>query len=151
MSAKCADFQADAPTGSMEDVYEAGRPAMQEYIRNIRKQPGQIGLACAIDGDTAGIELFESTDVCNQFFEKLVMSYAAEVVFENKIATMVPDKAGLEDVLKRIGNAPHDRYDAVGSGTELRFDMGRLNGSALEVDDRLLHLVLLKNRGRVRH
>ena len=151
MSEKRAYFDAAAPTGSMEDVYDAGRPAMQEYTRNIHKQPGQIGLACAIDGDTAGIELFESTDVFNQFFEKLVMSYAAEVVFENKIVTMVPDKAGLEYLLKRIGSALHDRYDAVGSGTELRFDLGRLNGSALEVDDRLLHLVLLKNRGRTRH
>ena len=40
---------------------------------------------------------------------------------------------------------------SVGSGKELRFDLGRLNGSALEVDDRLLHLVLLKNRRRRHH
>ena len=151
MSTMRSYFQADAPTCAMEDVYEAGRPSMDKFLQEIRLQPGQVGLACAIDGDTAGIELFESTDVFNQFFEKLVMAYAAEVVFENKIATMVPDKAGLEDLLRRIGNAPHDCYDAVGSGKELRFDLGRLNGSALEVDDRLLHLVLLKNRRRTSH
>ena len=59
MSAKRTYFQAeaDAPTGSMEDVYEAGRPRMSQYLQHIRMQPGQVGLACAIDGDTAGIEL----------------------------------------------------------------------------------------------
>ena len=151
MSAKRTYFQADAPTGSMEDVYETGRPRMSKYLEHIRMQPGQVGLACAIDGDTAGIELFESTDVFEQFFEKLVMAYAAEVVHHNTIATMVPDKAALEELLLRIADTAPYRFDAVGSGTEQRFDFGRLNGSALEVDGRLLHLVMLKDRRGRRH
>ena len=62
---------------------------------------------------------------------------------------MVPDKAALEDLLRRVGSMPHEEYAAVGSGKELRFDLGSLTGSALKVDGRLLHFVMLgKASGR---
>jgi hypothetical protein len=40
---------------------------------------------------------------------------------------------------------PHKQYNAIGSARELRFRLGSLNGPALEVDERLLHMVLLRN------
>ena len=148
MSAKRTYFQADAPTGSMSDVYDAGRPALDEYLNHIRVQPNQVGLACAIDGKTAGIEMFEDTSVFNQFFHKLVRAYAAEVVMDDRIATMVPDRDGLHQLLHKISRTKCDEYPAVGSGTELRFKIGQLNGSALDVDGRLLHMVVLRNTNR---
>ena len=144
MSAKRSYFQADAPTGSMDDVYEAARPSLDEYLNHIRTQPNQVGLACAIDGRTAGIEMFEDTSVFNQFFHKLIRAYAAEVVNDDRIATVVPDKEGVHQLLHKVSHIKCDEYEAVGSGKELRFKTGKLNGSALEVDGRLLHMVLLK-------
>ena len=151
MSVKCSDFEADAPTGSMSDVYEAARPSLDEYLKHIRAQPNQVGLACAIDGKTAGIEMFEDTSVFNQFFHKLVRAYAAEVVNDDKIATMVPDRDGLHQMLQKVSRTKCDEYPAVGSGIELRFKTGQLNGSALDVDGRLLHMVMLRQGGRSMH
>ena len=144
MSAKRSYFQADAPTGSMDDVYEAARPSLDEYLNHIRTQPNQVGLACAIDGRTAGIEMFEDTSVFNQFFHKLIRAYAAEVAMDDRIATVVPDKDGVHQLLHKVSHIKCDEYEAVGSGKELRFKTGQLNGSALEVDGRLLHMVLLR-------
>jgi hypothetical protein len=151
VSMKCADFEADAPTGSMDDAYQAARPSLDEYLKYMHLQPNQVGMAVAIDGKTAGIEFFEDPTVFGQFFDKLMRAYAAEVVLENRIATVVPDKDALENLLSRIGKARCDEYGAVGSGREIRIALGGLNGSALEVDDRLLHFVLLRGRGRMRH
>ena len=151
MDDRCADFQAHAPTRSMADIYESRREPLEKYLKEFRPQPNQVGLACAIDGNTAGIELFEDSGVFHQFFEKLVRAYAAEVVFESKIATMVPDKTALEDLLHRVATTRWDEYPAVGSGKELRTKMGQLNGSALDVDGRLLHLAVLRDQGRIRH
>jgi hypothetical protein len=106
-------------------------------------QPNQVGMAVAIDGKTAGIEFFEDPTVFGQFFDKLMRAYAAEVVLENRIATVVPDKDALENLLSRIGKARCDEYGAVGSGREIRIALGGLNGSALDV--------LLRGRGRMRH
>ena len=147
MDAKRTYFQADAPTGSMADVYEAGRPSLDRYLKHIRIEPDQVGLACAIDGRTAGIELFEDTGVFSQFFERLVRAYAAEVVNDDRIATVVPDRFAVRQLLRKVSMAEMDVYDAVGSGKELRFSTGKLTGSALAVDDRLLHLVLLRGKG----
>ena len=135
----------------MADVYESARPSLQEYVKHIRVQPNQVGLACAIDGKTAGIEMFEDTGVFNQFFDKLIRAYAAEVVNDDRITTMVPDRGSLDQLLRKVSQIKCDEYDAVGSGKELRFKTGRLNGSALEVDGRLLHMVLLRNNSRSMH
>ena len=99
---------------------------------------------CAIDGRTAGVELFEDTGVFGQFFDKLIRAYAAEVANDDRIATVVPDRFAVRQLLRKASMADMDVYDAVGSGKELRFSTGRLNGSALAVDERLLHLVLLR-------
>ena len=151
MSEKQMDFLADAPTDSMDDVYDSARPSLDEYLEHIRPQPNQVGLACAIDGKTAGIEMFEDTSVFNQFFQKLIRAYAAEVVNEDKIATMVPDRDALHQLLRKVSRIKCDEYEAVGSGKELRFKTGQLNGSALEVDGRLLHVVMLRQGGRSMH
>ena len=149
VDAKRSYFQASAPTGSMSDVYDSARPSLEQYVQNIRMQPNQVGLACAIEGKTAGIEMFEDTSVFDQFFNKLIRAYAAEVVNEDRIATMVPERHSLEALLGKISRLRCDEYEAVGSGKELRFRTGRLNGSALNVDGRLLHMVLLRKfRGR---
>ena len=147
MEEKRTYFQAEAPTGSMADVYESARPSLDQYLNHIRTQPNQVGLACAIDGKTAGIEMFEDTSVFNQFFHKLVRAYAAEVVNDDRIATMVPDHAALRQLLNKVSRIKCDEDEAFVSGKELRFKTGRLNGSALEVDGRLLHMVLLRSNG----
>ncbi len=70
---------------------------------------------------------------------------------DDRIATVVPDKEGVHHLLHKIAHAQCDEYEAVGSGKELRFKVGQLNGSALEVDGRLLHMVLLRNSSRSMH
>ena len=64
---------------------------------------------------------------------------------------MVPDRAALRQLLSKVSRIRCDEYEAVGSGKELRFKTGRLNGSALEVDGRFLHMVLLRNNSRAMH
>jgi methyl coenzyme M reductase beta subunit len=113
MSAKCDDFQAEVPTGSMFDVYKAARPALDQYLEHIRTQPNQVGLACAINGKTAGIDIFEDTNVFNQFFRKLIRAYAAEVVTDDRVATMVPGREALRQLLSKVLRIRCDEYEAV--------------------------------------
>jgi len=108
-------------------------------------------MACAIDGSTASVEMFQDPGVFHQFFDKLIRAYAAEVVHEHKVATMVPDKEALKDLLHRIASSRWDEYPAVGSGKELRARAGALNRAALDVDGRLLHVAVLRDQGRTRY
>ncbi len=139
-------FRANAPTSSMEDVYKARKPRLDEYLEHIRPWPGQAGLAVAIDGETVGVELFESPEVFSQYFDRLIRAYAAEVVGSQAVATVVPDRYSVRHLLRRISRADIDVYDAVGNGQELRFSQSQLNGAALVVDDRLLHMVMLRRK-----
>ncbi len=73
------------------------------------------------------------------------------MVNNNNIATTVPDSDALRTLLDRFARLDRDEYNAVGSGKELRFAAGSLNGSALVVDERLLHMVMLRKNNRAFH
>ncbi len=140
------EFGASSPTSSMADVYEAQRPRLDQYAENIRPQPHQAGIAAVINGEIAGLELFEDESVYRQYAPKLVRAYASEVLGRDAMAASVPDRFEVKRLLRRLTEADVDAYPAVGDGTELRFRVKRLNGSALIAKDRLLHVVLLDSK-----
>ncbi len=139
-------FDACAPTGSMDDVYAAERSSLDSYLEHIKRERGQTGLACAIDGQIVAMELFGDETVFDQFFDRLIRSCAAEVVNVERKAALVPDRADVRAALKDVGEAEAERFDAVGSGEEWRFTAGQLSGASLVVDGRMLHLVALRDR-----
>jgi hypothetical protein len=144
-------FAARAPTSSMSDIYRARRRSLDEYLKQFRPQRRQLGMACAIDGRTVSIEVFEDPGVFHQYFDRMVRAYAAEVLADERIATVVPDARALEELLQRIATSRWADYPAVGSGRELRTRIGKLHGSALDVDGRLLHMAVLGNPSRRPH
>jgi len=149
VASKQREFGVHSPTGSMEDVYEARRPRLDQYVENFRVQPGQVGLACSIDGKIAGLEMFEETGVYRQYSSKLIRAYASEVLGKESLAASVPDRFDVRRLLVNVGKADVDAYPAIGNGTELRFDVKGLHGSALVAKDRLVHLVMLRGeKGR---
>ncbi len=151
MDAKREYFQADAPTGSMSDIYEAERPTLDRYARIFRPKSDQVGLACAIDGRIAGVELFETADIYKQYAGKLVRAYASEVLGEVDTGTVAPSRTTLQEFLHKVSTQRADEYPAVGNGTELRISGGGLDGSALVIEDRLLHLVVFTDASRRMH
>jgi hypothetical protein len=95
-----------------------------------------------------GLELFEETGVYRQYASKLLRAYASEALSRDEMVTSVPDRSVVKRLLRKAADAPYDSYPAVGVGTELRFDLKGLNGSALVAKEKLLHMVLLSARDR---
>ena len=102
MASKRTDFRANAPTGSMSDIYDAQRPTLDRYVNSFRPRREQVGLACAINGSIVGAELFEETGVFGQFREKLIRAYASEVIGKDNIETTVPDRSEVRRMLRKI-------------------------------------------------
>ncbi len=151
VAAKQREFGAYSPTGSMEDVYEARRPRLDQYVENFRAQPGQTGLACVIDGRVAGLELFEEPGIYSEYSSKLIRAYASEVLGKDSMAASVPDRFEVRRLLREFTESDVDAYPAVGHGTELRFSIKGLTGSALVANDRLVHLVMLRKTNGMAH
>ena len=148
VAAKQRDFGAYSPTGSMEEVYEARRPRLNQYVEKFRVEPGQAGLAAVIRGRVVGLELFEETGVYRQYAPRLVRAYASEVLGRDELVTSVPDRSIVKRLLTKAIDASYDAFPAVGDGTEIRFSMNGLNGSALVAKKKLLHMVLLSSNDK---
>ena len=60
-------------------------------------------------------------------------------------AAPIPERFDVRRMLVNIGKLDVDACEAIGNGTELRFSMKGLHGSALLAKDRLLRMVMLRN------
>jgi ARG and Rhodanese-Phosphatase-superfamily-associated Protein domain len=147
---KGTEFDSRSSTSSMTDFYESKRRSLDEYVRNFSLLPNQVGVCAVVDGDVVALEMFEEPGIMQQFFQKLLLAYAAEVVARPSRASVIPDTREIRSLLKQLGKASYDRYTAVGNGEEFRFSMGSLQGTALLVGERLIHLVMLR-KGRRRN
>jgi len=148
---KGREFGSHSNTSSMTDFYESRRPSLDEFVRNFELVADQVGVCAVVEGKVIALEMFEEPNIMRQFFSKLMLSYAAEVVARPFRASVVLEPKKIRSLLKRIGEAKYDRYPAVGEGEEYRFTVGSLQGTALLVDDRLVHMVALRKsrRGRM--
>ncbi len=150
VASKGREFGAHSNTSSMTDFYESRRPSLDEFVRNFEWVAGQVGVCAVVKGKVIALEMFEEPGIMRQFFPKLMLSYAAEVVAKPIRASIVLEPKKIRSLLKRIGEAKCERYDAVGEGEEYRFKVGSLQGTALSVGDRLIHLVALRKSRRGR-
>ncbi len=80
ISEKAHHLEANAPTGSMSDVYESTRERMDGYLRDFRLVECQVGAIFAINGEIAGMDFFGFSGTFSQFFQKLVKSYALDAI-----------------------------------------------------------------------
>ena len=66
-------------------------------------------------------------------------------MFRNKRAQEVRPIADAQALLEDIARASVTKHDAIGLGTDVRFDGSRLNGGALVHEKRLVHLCVFRS------
>lgn len=135
------NFNVVSDTGAMRDVYTHVKDDLTVLLRSFSPVPGQRGIAAFIGGSIAGVEYLSQPRAFAKVFDKLLRSYALE-------ALRNPDKgtADLEEArqfLANIASSAVKSYDALGYGREHRIDGSKAQGSALTVDDNLIHMSLL--------
>ena len=138
---KQAAFSADAPTAAMDDIYAHQERGLDDYERELKPVPGQLGAVFAIDGEVSGFDLFAHSAYFDRYFPKLTRSHALDAL-ETSAGELVgqPQKEEVENFLKDFLNAKVEEYDAVGLGKDLRVETTALIGAGLAEDENYVHL-----------
>lgn len=137
---KAESLDAHSPTEAMADIYEREQTRLADFEKAFAPVKNQVGAVFAINGHVMGTEVFESDTVFKKFLEKLVGSYAMDAI-DMPAGESTP--ASIEDArafLTRIQGSVIEAFPAMGKGEDQRLHGRELNGGALVVDDRLLHL-----------
>lgn len=131
----------ESPTGALKDVADAYLEKMSGYLEAFPCEPGQRGVLVYLDNRPAGIEFLSRPEAYARVHGKVIRSYALEALLseeDDPLPTMNLERPA--DVFKRIASCGEDAYPGVGLGTEHRIEGPGIVGSALELDQLVLHL-----------
>ena len=146
ISEKMSRMEVNSPTMAMEDSYEQVRPRLNEFIGAFTAQDEQVGALFTINGEISGLDLFDSHDTISKLMPKLVGSYAIDALDRFNPVSEAPESGIAREFLNVVAAAQVSAHEAVGMGTDLRFQSQFVSGGALEVDDRVVHLCAFPTR-----
>jgi hypothetical protein len=147
VASKSARHGTHSPTGSMHDIYEGRRSALEALRRAIHLHPGQAGAIAAIGGEISVLDYVSRADVFAALHGPLVEGYALDAL--EAIEGDAPAIATARGFALLVGDsAVARRTPSIGLGDEVRFACNGVAGSALAVDGELVQLSAFPADGR---
>lgn len=137
-------------TQAMADIYAGAEGKLSDYEQAFQPVARQVGAVFAINGQIAGMELFDAPTAMAAYLPKLVKSYALDALdAQHEVPPMVESET-IRQFLKQLGAATQERYPASGAGVDVRLEGEVITGGALEHDGKLIHLAAFRTAPRNR-
>jgi hypothetical protein len=146
IEAKRLRMGVESPTRAMADIYERFSGSVEEYVQAVTPVDGQAGAVFALNGEVAGMDLFDAGSTLRNLLPKLVRSYALDAI-ETAQATDVPGPEAASAFLEIVGAAGARSFPAVGLGEDVRVQGDGVSGAALVADGRVVHLCAFRQSG----
>lgn len=136
----------------MKDVYDAKGAELDDYLKSFRVVDGQKGLLVFLDGKPVGFDYVSRSGAFGLLFPKLVKSYAMEAMLaaeerkrrehaeKAKIAGRDPSTGEARSFLAAAAACEEHKNDPVGMGSYFRYAGPGMVGSALAVDEAVVHM-----------
>lgn len=147
VASKSVRHDTHSPTGSMHDIYEARRSALEAIRRAIQLHPGQAGAIAAIGGRIEVLDYVSRPDAFAALHGPLVQGYALDAL--EAVESEAPAIETARGFALLVGDcAVARRTESIGLGDEVRFASNGVAGSALAVDGELVQLTAFPGDGR---
>lgn len=132
-------------TSAMSDIYKSQQASLDEVLQAFPTVPGQVGFLAVIDGEAAGLDLVSRAPAYARLHDKLVRSYVMAGLVREK-----EDRAGAESsvdaviglaqaFVERVVRSEANPFKSVGCGDDYRLRGDRITGSALVLDQTVVH------------
>jgi hypothetical protein len=132
-----------SPTQAMAQAYEDHRQRLNAVIDRVCVPEGCCGVAFAVHGQIAGVDLFDKPATLTKLWRKLIQSYAIDALEPaTSSTTRVVAAAEVSSWVASAGNVPADAFQSPGLGTDLRLRSQSLAGASLIVEQHPVHLEL---------
>lgn len=142
---KMACMSVESPTAAMSDIYESSVDTSDADLqKQIPHREKQVGFLAFIGDNFAGGEVFGSAELCGKKLPKLLRSY----YFDSLDAGVEFPAITVEQIFAQVQGAEHQQFEAVGKGSELRFETEQVQGSWKLVDDLIPHLIVFPKDSR---
>src|SRR5262245_26587785 len=127
-------------TRAMEDIYQAGRVKIDEFVTTFRPEPEQTGAVFALKAQVAGLELFDHPEGFAKAYPKLVRSWALDAIEDSPDDMSVPPMDAARAFIEMVADAEMQSFAGVGQGIDVRLSTAQVAGGAVVDGDRVVHL-----------
>ena len=141
LDAKAAAMGASSPTAAMHDTFLAHHAALEDALTSLAPVPHQIGAVFEVKGQAVGVEMLDAVEPFARVFPKMARSYGLDAL-DRRVSLNGPPH-GVDDLLRAVAAAAEERYPAVGVGEDVRLSSPEVQGGALAVGGRVVHLSVL--------
>ena len=133
-----------SPTQAMQAVYAAKEKELREYLQAFPLVRHQRGSLVFINGKPAGLDLISREPAYEKLHARLVKSYAMDALLHKaeQFTAASIDKA--KAFTREIEACHESRFESVGEGFDYRFEGPRVIGSALVVQNTVIHLAFFR-------
>jgi hypothetical protein len=145
ISDKARRMAAVSETQAMAAMYESHSANVDSFVEALPAVEGQAGALFAINGELAGMDLFDHQATLRKLLPKLVRSYALDAIDAGIMAraggyTGAATPVSPEALIEAVRCADAQAFLAVGEGEDLRLTGQGLTGGALIARGRVVHL-----------
>ena len=142
ISAKLHSLGSQSDTQAVESAFRDHDQLLNAFVEKLQPVENQFGAVFAVKGRIAGLELFDSQETCRILMPKIIRSYALDAIDPGLRGSAGANNPSPDAFLAQVCKAAVREAQAVGEGTDLRFDNASgVAGGALHARDRIVHLV----------
>ena len=136
----------NSATGAMKDVFKQKETNLEEYLEAFQCLPYQKGIFVFIDGEIAGWDILSRESSFALIFPKLVKSYAIDALLkeEKKVVTCRNPIEEARHFLEGMQDCKEGKYPSTGQGFDYRFEGEDKVGSALVVENEIIHMAFFR-------
>jgi hypothetical protein len=137
-----AAFGLCSPTSAMSDTYDKLADKMTEYREKLKYPEGAVGVALAVGPKVVCVDVFDKPATCQKAWDRLLSGCIVDALEESAPDGQV-DAKGVEQVLAESQATTWSEAPTVGEGQEYRAEFNGSLGSALMLNEAVVHMNLL--------
>jgi len=127
---------------ALEDVFVKYEKEMDEVTRKFSAPADSNGALFVINGQIAGVDLFDKTETLQRLWPKLIKSSIVESFEPSAEATRFKTEEEISAWLRTAERAKIESFDSPGVGKDLRIEGEEVEGATLVVDEHPVHMEL---------
>jgi len=138
---KQAAFGIGSATSAMSDTYDNLADKMKDYRDQLKYPEGAVGVAVALGSNVVSVDLFDKPVTCQKAWDRLLSGLILDAL-EVKAEDPAEPEA-VEQLLQESVAATWQEAQTVGDGKEYRTEFNGSHGSALVLDEAVVHMNVL--------
>lgn len=130
-----------SPTSEFYEIYEEKKEKFDDSIKNLQYLSPANGIALFIKNKLVSIDIFNRSEVLEEYFSKILRGVVFDVSFLEDNNT-IDEKEAFQiftKTLKEFEKITPQFYKSVGAGIDKRFEAENLKGFELDYENNLIH------------